>query len=146
MDYSELNNLLTNLEIKESQQQPQSQQSQQSQPHQQPQQSQPQNIDFNRQSNFNSEDKDTLKDETNKRLNSYNNQLGFQVAHNRQAVAGQMDFKSFLNMPQSNVNSKNNINNKLSSRENFVMQGQAPIVMDMKPKLTRSTDKVKSNF
>ncbi len=72
--------------------------------------------------------------------------MGFQVAYNKQSVAGQMDFKSFMNMPQSNVNSKNNINSKLSSRENFVMQGQSPIVMDMKPKLTRSTDKVKPNF
>jgi len=164
MDYSELNNFLTNLEIKiESdtepepplvQQQQQQQQAFNSNPQQafnsNPQQafnSNPQQaFNSNPQQAFNTEDKNTLKDETNKRLNSYNNQMGFQVAHNKQSVAGQMDFKSFMIMPQSNVNSKNNINSKLSSRENFVMQGQSPIVMDMKPKLTRSTDKAKSNF
>ena len=140
MDYSELNNFLTNLEIKiESD----------TEPEPEPplvQQQQQQAFNSNPQQAFNTEDKNTLKDETNKRLNSYNNQMGFQVAHNKQSVAGQMDFKSFMIMPQSNVNSKNNINSKLSSRENFVMQGQSPIVMDMKPKLTRSTDKAKSNF
>jgi len=162
MDYSELNNFLTNLEIKiESDTEPepplvqqQQQQAFNSNPQQafnsNPQQafnSNPQQaFNSNPQQAFNTEDKNTLKDETNKRLNSYNNQMGFQVAHNKQSVAGQMDFKSFMIMPQSNVNSKNNINSKLSSRENFVMQGQSPIVMDMKPKLTRSTDKAKSNF
>ena len=156
MDYSELNSFLNNLEIKiESDTEPEPepplvQQQQQQAFNSNPQQafnSNPQQaFNSNPQQEFNTEDKNTLKDETNKRLNSYNNQMGFQVAHNKQSVAGQMDFKSFMIMPQSNVNSKNNINSKLSSRENFVMQGQSPIVMDMKPKLTRSTDKAKSNF
>jgi len=144
MDYSELNNFLTNLEIKT---EPEQQASNTNPPQQEFNTNPPQQeFNTNRKQAFNTEDKDTLKDETNKRLNSYNNQMGFQVAYNKQSVAGQMDFKSFMNMPQSNVNSKNNINSKLSSRENFVMQGQSPIVMDMKPKLTRSTDKVKPNF
>ena len=143
MDYSELNNFLTNLEIKTEPEQQASNTNRKQELNTNP----PQHaFNTNRKQAFNTEDKDTLKDETNKRLNSYNNQMGFQVAYNKQSVAGQMDFKSFMNMPQSNVNSKNNINSKLSSRENFVMQGQSPIVMDMKPKLTRSTDKVKPNF
>jgi len=143
MDYSELNNFLTNLEIKtEPQQASNINPPQQASNINPPQQA----SNINPHQTFNTEDKNTLKDENNKRLNSYNNQMGFQVAYNKQSVAGQMDFKSFMNMPQSNVNSKNNINSKLSSRENFVMQGQSPIVMDMKPKLTRSTDKVKPNF
>ena len=148
MDYSELNNFLTNLEIKiESDTEPEPEPPLVQQQQQQAFNSNPQQaFNSNPQQAFNTEDKNTLKDETNKRLNSYNNQMGFQVAHNKQSVAGQMDFKSFMIMPQSNVNSKNNINSKLSSRENFVMQGQSPIVMDMKPKLTRSTDKAKSNF
>ena len=144
MDYSELNNFLTNLEIKT---EPEQQQASNTNPKQAFNTNHKQQAsNTNPKQAFNTEDKDTLKDETNKRLNSYNNQMGFQVAYNKQSVAGQMDFKSFMNTPQSNVNSKNNINSKLSSRENFVMQGQSPIVMDMKPKLTRSTDKVKPNF
>jgi hypothetical protein len=90
---------------------------------------------------------ETLKDETNKRINSYNNHLGFNAAQNRQHIAGQLDFKSFMNTPQQNSQSKNSINEKLSSRENFIFQGgDGPAFFDMKPKLTRDINKAKQNF
>ena len=88
---------------------------------------------------------DTLKDETNTRINSYNNTLGFAVGQNKQDMAAQIDFKTFLN-PNNNKQVKHNINDKLATRENFIFQGVQPTISEMVPKNTREVNKVKQNF
>jgi len=88
---------------------------------------------------------DTLKDETNTRINSYNNTLGFSVGQNKQDMAAQIDFKTFLN-PNNNKQVKHNINDKLATRENFIFQGVQPTISEMVPKNTREVNKVKQNF
>ena len=124
MDYLKLNNILENLEI---------------------------NVEPNivttepdkkEKYNFKSE---TLKDETNTRINSYNNTLGFSVGQNEQDMAAQIDFKTFLN-PNNNKHVKHNINDKLATRENFIFQGVQPTISEMMPKNTREVNKVKHNF
>jgi len=88
---------------------------------------------------------ETLKDETNTRINSYNNTLGFAVGQNKQDMAAQIDFKTFLN-PNNNKQVKHNINDKLATRENFIFQGVQPTISEMVPKNTREVNKVKQNF
>jgi len=88
---------------------------------------------------------ETLKDETNTRINSYNNTLGFSVGQNKQDMAAQIDFKTFLN-PNNNKQVKHNINDKLATRENFIFQGVQPTISEMVPKNTREVNKVKQNF
>ena len=88
---------------------------------------------------------ETLKDETNTRINSYNNTLGFAQGQNKQDMAAQKDFKTFLNA-NNNKYVKNNINDKLATRENFIFQGIQPTISEMVPKNTREVNKVKQNF
>tara|TARA_E500000178_G_scaffold230559_1_gene227063 strand:+ start:461 stop:862 length:402 start_codon:yes stop_codon:yes gene_type:complete len=90
---------------------------------------------------------ETLKDETNSRINSYNNSMNFNLATNKQQVAGQIDFRSFMQQSSVNKNTKNNINEKLSSRDKILFHGGShPTMFEMKPKNTRDINKTKHNF
>lgn len=90
---------------------------------------------------------ETLKDETNTRINSYNNSMNFNLATNKQQVAGQIDFRSFMQQSSGTKNAKNNINEKLSSRDKMLFHGGShPTMFEMKPKNTRDINKTKQNF
>ena len=90
---------------------------------------------------------ETLKDETNTRINSYNNSMNFNLATNKQQVAGQIDFRSFMQQSSGTKNAKNNINEKLSSRDKMLFHGGShPTMFEMKPKNTRDINKIKQNF
>ena len=90
---------------------------------------------------------ETLKDETNTRINSYNKSMNLNLATNKQQIAGQIDFRSFMHNSSGPKNAKNNINEKLSSRDKILFHsGSHPTMFEMKPKNTRDINKTKQNF
>ena len=112
MEYSELNQLLGSLKVK-------------------PQQSEPNVIP------------NTNKDHQNERINHYrNHNVSFNsMIQNKQTIAGQVDFKSFMSKEQKPITdhngNKSNINSKLNQREKVIYHGPTLSLFDMKPKMTR---------
>ncbi len=132
MDYNQLNSFLGNLEISTTEPS-----------HEPKEQQQPPHIPEVK----SIKEMETLKDETNTRINSYNNSMNFNLATNKQQVAGQIDFRSFMHQSSSPKNAKNNINEKLSSRDKILFHGGShPTMFEMKPKNTRDINKTKQNF
>lgn len=130
MDYNQLNSFLGKLEISTSE------------PPSEPQEQLPHAPEVK-----SIKEMETLKDETNTRINSYNNSMNFNLATNKQQVAGQIDFRSFMQQSSGTKNAKNNINEKLSSRDKMLFHGGShPTMFEMKPKNTRDINKTKQNF
>ena len=91
----------------------------------------------------------TNKDEQNSRINNYiNNNMHFNsLIKNKQDIAGQVDFKSFMNSnTKTNVQhneNKSNINSKLNQRDKVIYHGPTLSLFDMKPKMTRDVSSKK---
>lgn len=128
MDYDKLNSFLGNLELSSVEQKP---------PSVQPPPQEVKTI----------KEMETLKDETNTRINSYNNSMNLNLATNKQQIAGEIDFRTFMQQSSGTKNAKNNINEKLSSRDKMLFHGGShPTMFEMKPKNTRDINKTKQNF
>jgi hypothetical protein len=129
MDYSELNSILNNLELK-------------------PESVIPKDTPSNVMKGSQPPSVKSMKDETNRRLADYNNQ--FNVKSNQEMVntAGRYDFKSFMDTESKMTNDNLDLNDRLSQRGMFMPNNsdkgdRVNRVFDNLPIMTRDVKKKK---
>ena len=87
-----------------------------------------------------SQDKTTLKEESNDKLNEYKHNQFSVLPQNKQMMASQVDFRTFMDTSgnKSEHINKNTINDKLFLRDKITTLNPGPnAIMDMKPQSTR---------